>query len=167
MSLLRILIYCLGGFLLTMMWIASSFSSLASNEQREISGAEMLLVPLICWLVLVGIDRGIHSSLFGIRNVVRLKAYRPCPVCPITGQDGEASRNLVFSAHAIGPVHVTMKYRLPILISRAAESDFPNQDIEKLPGMMIARYTKEKVTIYIKDRDYQMHFATANQAAME
>jgi hypothetical protein len=166
MSLLRILTYCLGGIMFTMLWIASSFSSLSSNEQREISGVEMLLVPLIGWFVLVAIDRGIHSSLFGIRNVLRLNAYRPCPVCPITGQEGEESRNLVFSAHAIGPVHVTMKYRLPILISRAAAVEFPNQDIEKLPGMMIARYTKEKVTIYIKDRGYQMHFATANQAAM-
>ena len=32
---------------------------------------------------------------------------------------------------------------------------------------MIARYTMEKVTIYIKDRSYLLQFTTANQTAIE
>jgi len=167
MSLLRIFIYCFGGIVLTALWIASSFTSFSSSSQREMSGVEMILVPAIGWFILVSVDRLIHASLFGSRIVLRLKDYHPCPICPITGEAGVMSRNPVFSAHAIGPVSVTLKHKLPILISRAAEALYPKQDIAKLPGLMIARYTKEKVTIYIKDRDYQMHFVTANQAAME
>ena len=168
MTLLRIFIYCFGGFALTALWIASPFMSTSSNSQRGISDVEMFLVPVIGWLILVSADRWVHSSLFGTRNVLRLKEYHPCPVCPVTGAKGEVSRNLIFSAHgALGPVHVTVKHGLPILISREAEALFPKRDIVKLPGMMIARYSKKKVTIYIKDRNYQMHFVTANQAAME
>lgn len=166
MSLLRIFIYLICGIVLTGLWVLSSFTSLPSNAQREISAVEMLLVPVIGWFALVGIDRWIHHWWFGTRNVVRLSAYCPCPVCPITGKKGEIARNLTFSAHAIGPVSVTIKYSIPILISREAEATYLDKDIAKLPGMMIARYTKEKATIYIRDREYQFHFASANQGAL-
>lgn len=166
MSLLRIFIYIIGGFILTVLWIFSSFTFLPSSAQREISVIEMILVPGVGWLTLVAVDRWIHHLRFGTRNVVRLNAYRPCPVCPVSGKKGEVARNLTFSAHAIGPVTVTMKYSLPILISREAESLYPDQDISKLPGMMIARFTKSRATIYIKERDYQFQFASANQGAL-
>lgn len=167
MSLLRIFIYWIGGALLTLLWIASSFTSLSSSVQREISVAEMLLVPAGGWLILLGADRRIHATFFGIRNVLRLKDYRPCPVCPITGGRAVVSRNLVFSAHALGPVHVTITHRLPILISKEAEARFPKQDIVKISGMTITRYTPKKFTIYIKDRNYQLVFAATNRAALE
>jgi hypothetical protein len=132
-SLLRFSIYAFGGLVLTTLWIAFSIAQLSSNPSQEISKVEMLLVPTIGWFILFRFDRWIHAYLFGSRIVLRLKDYRPCPVCPVTGKVGVVNRDLVFAAHAGGPVHVTIEYKLPILISREAEALYPKYDIAKLP----------------------------------
>jgi hypothetical protein len=104
----------------------------------------MLLVPAAGWFILFRLDRWVYAYLFGTRVVFRLKDYRPCPVCPITGKAGVVDRNLVFAPYVTGPVHVIIEYRLPILISREAEMLYPQSDIRKLPGMKITPLHERK-----------------------
>ena len=165
-NLLRVSIYIFGGILFTVLWIAVSMARLSSNPSQGMSGIEMFLVPAIGWVILFRFDRWVHASLFGTRVVVRLKDYRPCPVCPVTGKAVVVPRNLLFAAHAAGPVHATIEYRLPILISREAEMLHPHSDVWNLPGMKISRFTNQKVTLYFKDKGYLAHFTAANLGAI-